>query len=164
VFLQKIYECNAEDFSDERDVAVSLKKEPLVKRYNTFFRRGLAVKMLVLMACCAVNSVFAGENGGFLFVTFRSESSPMTEQVYFMVSEDGYDWTALNNSEPILVSTVGEKGVRDSFILRSRDGSAFYLIATDLSINLNDDWNRAQTAGSQSIVVENFTVSLRYAL
>ena len=95
----------------------------------------------------------AGSNGGYLFVTFRGEASPMTEQIYFMVSEDGCDWKALNDSKPVLVSTLGDKGVRDPFILRSHDGKMFYLIATDLSINLTHDWGRAQTAASKSIVI-----------
>ena len=91
--------------------------------------------------------------GGYLFVTFRGEETPMTEQIYFMLSEDGKNWTALNDAQPVLVSTLGEKGVRDPFIIRSSDNKKFYLIATDLSINLNPDWGRAQTAASQSIVI-----------
>ncbi len=90
---------------------------------------------------------------GYLFVTFRGEATPMTEQVYFMISQNGYDWQALNKGEPVLVSTVGEKGVRDPFIIRSHDNTQFYLIATDLSINLNRDWGRAQSAASKSIVI-----------
>jgi arabinoxylan arabinofuranohydrolase len=90
---------------------------------------------------------------GYLFVTFRGEATPMTEQVYFMLSENGYDWKALNKGEPVLVSTVGEKGVRDPYIIRSHDNTRFYLIATDLSINLNRDWGRAQSAASKSIVI-----------
>lgn len=109
---------------------------------------------LVLLILCASGGASAVSDGGYLFVTFRGEATPMTEQVYFMVSENGRDWTALNNAEPVLVSTVGEKGVRDPYILRSHDNQKFYLIATDLSINLsNHNWNRAQTAASQSIVV-----------
>jgi sucrose-6-phosphate hydrolase SacC (GH32 family) len=93
------------------------------------------------------------DEGGFLFITFKGEQTPMTEQVYFAVSPDGRRWTALNGGEPVLVSTLGEKGVRDPYLLRSHDGKKFYLLATDLSINLNHDWGRAQRAGSKSIVV-----------
>lgn len=107
--------------------------------------------VLLILGICSVAS--AAEKGGYLFVTFRGEGSPMTEQVYFMVSEDGQKWEALNDSHPILVSTLGEKGVRDPYILRSPDNSTFYLIATDLSIHLNGDWGRAQTAASKSIVI-----------
>lgn len=106
---------------------------------------------LVMLFCGTMT--FAAEKGGYLFVTFRGEGSPMTEQVYFMVSENGRDWEALNDAEPVLVSDLGEKGVRDPYIIRSPDQNKFYLIATDLSIHLNGDWGRAQTAASQSIVV-----------
>jgi len=91
--------------------------------------------------------------GGYLFVTFKGEQTPMTEQIYFAVSSNGRNWSALNNSEPVLVSSVGEKGVRDPYLLRSHDGKKFYLIATDLSINRNGDWWRAQSAGSKSVVI-----------
>ena len=97
-------------------------------------------------ACCAAD-------GGFLFVTFKGEQSPMTEQIHFGLSKDGRTWEALNAGEPVLVSRLGEKGVRDPYLLRTHDGSGFVLIATDLSINLNHDWGRAVRGGSKSIVV-----------
>ncbi len=109
--------------------------------------------ILALLALYCGAAALASDNGGYLFVTFRGEATPMTEQIYFMVSENGRDWKALNKGEPVLVSTVGERGVRDPYIIRSHDGKKVYLIATDLSIHLNGDWGRAQTAASQSIVV-----------
>jgi hypothetical protein len=110
-------------------------------------------RTITLLLCCLGLGAQAADMGGYLFVTFRGEATPMTEQVYFMVSENGRDWNALNNAKPVLVSTVGEKGVRDPFIMRSHNGEKSYLIATDLSINLHPDWGRAQTAASKSIVV-----------
>src|SRR5579862_5322154 len=92
-------------------------------------------------------------NGGFLFVTFRGEAAPMTEQIYFAVSQDGRHWEALNGGEPVLISELGEKGVRDPFLIRSHDGKRFFILATDLSIHLNGDWTRAVHAGSKSIVI-----------
>ncbi len=109
--------------------------------------------LILLLVHCFCTNALADEGGGYLFATFRGEASPMTEQIYFMISEDGYDWQALNNKKPVLTSALGEKGVRDPYIIRSHDNKKFYLIATDLSIHLNPDWERAQTAGSQSIVV-----------
>jgi hypothetical protein len=91
--------------------------------------------------------------GGYLFTTFKGEQSPMTEQIYFGLSQDGLAWSALNQGEPVLVSKLGEKGVRDPYILRAHDNKKFFLIATDLSINLNNNWTRAQRAGSKSIVI-----------
>jgi hypothetical protein len=46
----------------------------------------------------------------------------MSEQIYMGVSKDGRHWEALNGGNPVLVSDVGEMGVRDSFLLRSHDG------------------------------------------
>lgn len=71
----------------------------------------------------------------YLFVHFTgTESTPEHEQIYFSVSEDGRSWRILNGGKPVLISDVGEKGVRDPFIIQSEDGKHFYIIATDLSI------------------------------
>ena len=63
------------------------------------------------------------------------------------------NWRELNEGKPVLTSTLGEKGVRDPFIIRSPEGDKFYMIATDLKINGNGDWGKAQTWGSRSIMV-----------
>ncbi len=93
----------------------------------------------------------------YLFVHFvGTESTADEEQIYFSVSQNGTDWTTLNDGKPVLTSNVGEKGVRDPHILRGEDGK-FFIIATDLSIyNRRDDsnrWGTCQTSGSKSIVV-----------
>ncbi len=95
--------------------------------------------------------------GGYLFVTFKGEQSPLTEQIYFALSQDGRQWNALSNGLPVLVSPLGEKGVRDPYLLRTPDGQKFHLIATDLSINRNGNWGRAVRAGSKSIVIWDST-------
>jgi hypothetical protein len=77
----------------------------------------------------------------------------MSEQIYMGISEDGRHWDALKGGDPVLVSDVGERGVRDSFLLRSHDGRKFWIIATDLCVARNRDWTRATHAGSRSIVV-----------
>ncbi|KAF0095884.1 MAG: hypothetical protein E1N59_660 [Puniceicoccaceae bacterium 5H] len=117
-----------------------------------------AVTRLQKTLPCLALSLFAHPSmadgsGGYLFVTFRGEATPMSEQIYFMVSEDGQKWEALHQGAPVLVSDVGEQGVRDPYIIRAPSGDGFYLIATDLSINRHPDWGRAQTDASQSIVV-----------
>jgi len=106
----------------------------------------------ILLAIFATATSFAAD-GGYLFVTFKGERSPLTEQIYFALSKDGRQWNALNGGEPVLISKLGEKGVRDPYILRAHDGKKFYILATDLSINLHRGWDRAQTAGSKSIVI-----------
>ncbi len=109
------------------------------------------LKRIALAWITMMSSAFAAD--GYLFVTFKGEQSPMTEQVYFVTSRDGREWKSLNGGEPVLVSTLGERGVRDPFLIRAQDGSTFFLIATDLSINLNNNWGRAVRAGSKSIVI-----------
>jgi hypothetical protein len=114
--------------------------------------RAIMKRLLLLTVLLAGTAAFAAEDG-FLFVTFKGEQTPMTEQIYFAASRDGRRWDALNAAQPVLVSKLGEKGVRDPYLLRSCDGKKFYLLATDLSINLNGDWGRAVHQGSRSIVI-----------
>lgn len=109
--------------------------------------------LLVLLAIVSKDIGGSAAEGGFLFSTFRDETTPMSEQIYFGISADGRHWEALNGANPVLVSDVGEKGVRDSFLLRSHDGQKVWLIATDLSVNRNRDWSRNTHAGSRAIVV-----------
>ena len=109
------------------------------------------MKILPLLAAFAATASAFAADAGYLFVTFKGEESPMTEQIYFAVSDDGKRWDGLYGNEPVLVSKLGEKGVRDPFIFRSHDGSKTYIIATDLSIHLNRDWGRAQRSASKSI-------------
>ena len=89
---------------------------------------------------------------GYLFVYFTGESED-GEQIYFAVSSDGLHWNDLNGGKPVLRSQVGEKGVRDPFIIRSVDDDKFYLIATDLRIASGKGWEAAQYEGSRSVVV-----------
>ncbi|WP_340021148.1 glycoside hydrolase [Paenibacillus sp. FSL K6-1096] len=92
---------------------------------------------------------------GYLFSYFTGEGTEDGEQVYFALSEgnDPLHWKELNGGRPVLTSTLGAKGVRDPFILRSPEGDRFYLIATDLKINGNWDWGAAQTQGSRAVIV-----------
>ena len=109
--------------------------------------------LLFLLSITLSIPTSAAKGGGFLFTTFRDETTPMSEQIYMAISEDGRQWKALKDGNPVLVSDVGEKGVRDSFLLRSHDGKKVWLIATDLCVNRNRDWHRHTHAGSRSIVV-----------
>lgn len=92
---------------------------------------------------------------GYFFTYFTGEGTAAGEQVYFALSNgnDPLNWRELNNGKPVLTSTLGEKGVRDPFIIRSPEGDKFYMIATDLKINGNGNWGRAHTWGSRSIMV-----------
>ncbi len=112
----------------------------------------LRVFTSALLCSLAVATSFA-KPAGFLFATFKGEPNPLAEQIYFATSTDGRTWKALHDGKPVLVSEVGEKGVRDPYLLRSHDGKKFFLIATDLNIHLNPDWSRAVRGGSQHLVI-----------
>lgn len=89
----------------------------------------------------------------YFFAYFTGEGYADGEQIYFSASHDGLNWKELNDNQPTLTSTLGEKGVRDPFIIRSPEGDKFYLIATDLKINGGNGWTAAQEAGSQALMV-----------
>jgi len=122
---------------------------PALKNQNsdTYMKKML---IWIILLTCAVAS--AGD-GGYLFVTFKGEQNPMTEQIYFALSQDGRQWTALNHADPVLASKVGERGVRDPYLVRSADGKKFFILATDLSIHYNGNWGRAVHEGSKSLVI-----------
>lgn len=112
------------------------------------------------VAAARVAAPAAGQPGppgyaGYLFAYFTGEGIPDGEQVRFALSEgdDPLRWRELNAGAPVLTSTVGDRGVRDPFVVRSPAGDRFYLIATDLRMYGDGNWDAAQRAGSRSIVV-----------
>ncbi|MEB3368919.1 glycoside hydrolase family 43 protein [Saccharopolyspora mangrovi] len=92
---------------------------------------------------------------GYLFAYFTGEGSPDGEQIHLAASNgnDPLHWTALNGGAPVLRSTLGDQGVRDPFLLRSPTGDRFYLLATDLRMHGDGDWDNAQRHGSRSIMI-----------
>ncbi len=72
----------------------------------------------------------------YLFCYFVG-NKPEEERVHFAVSDDGYNFTALNNNEPVIIQTKGKKCCRDPFVFRDED-NRFHIIATDM--RSNDGW------------------------
>lgn len=77
---------------------------------------------------------------GYLFVYFTGNRKD-EEQIRFALSDNGYNFKALNNDQPVIksddISLTG--GVRDPHILRCEDGKTFYMVATDM-VSANG-WN-----------------------
>ncbi|MFG2730256.1 family 43 glycosylhydrolase [Streptomyces canus] len=92
---------------------------------------------------------------GYMFSYFTGEGTSDGEQLYSALSKGNnpLKWRELNDGKPVLTSTLGEKGLRDPFIIRSPEGDKFYQIATDLRIYGNGDWDAAQRSGSKSIMI-----------
>lgn len=97
------------------------------------------------------------ETTSYLFAHFTgTEGAATDEQIYFSTSKDGSQWVDLtSNGSPVLTSNIGDKGVRDPYLLRSHDGEKFYLLATDLSIYYRGGWGNAAatTTGSTNLVI-----------
>lgn len=89
---------------------------------------------------------------GYLMAHFTGESAN-GEQIYLAHSRDGLRWTDLNNGAPVLLSTVGTRGVRDPALVRSPNGDRYWIVATDLRIASGTSWNDAANRGSRSLVV-----------
>ncbi|KAI1176077.1 glycosyl hydrolase [Nemania sp. FL0916] len=99
-------------------------------------------------------SAAADANEGYAFAYFTGDSRS-GENIYLAVSNgnDALNWNELNGGQPILTSTAGTKGLRDPFIIRSHDGSKFFLLATDLSIGSGTSWDAAVRKGSRYLEV-----------
>ncbi len=76
----------------------------------------------------------------YLFVYFPSNSN---ENLYYAISEDGYNYTPLNNGQAFLKAdtTTIMGGLRDPHILRGEDGW-FYMAVTDMKCSLGWSSNR----------------------
>jgi uncharacterized membrane protein len=83
-----------------------------------------------------VYDVYVAEDEGFssyLFVYFTGNDISQ-ESLHFALSNDGFNYRALNGNNPIidskLISSTG--GIRDPHILRGNDGKTYYMVATDM--------------------------------
>lgn len=113
-----------------------------------------------LLVVKAPKEVTEDDYEGYLFGHFIGEAEGHEEQIYFAVSDDGLNFKDMNNGKPVLVSEIGEKGVRDPYLCRSKEGDRFFLIATDLSIYNRGGWFQneqgyydASTTGSHNLVL-----------
>lgn len=95
------------------------------------------------------------EKVAYLYAYFRGYVNGGVEhlQIHVATSEDGYVWTDLNGNWPILTSTMGTTGLRDPYIIRSRYGDKFYLIATDLNTLDGQGWGPWSLQGSKYLAV-----------
>ncbi|MDA3879896.1 MAG: family 43 glycosylhydrolase [Prolixibacteraceae bacterium] len=71
----------------------------------------------------------------YLFPYFTG-NGPNEEAIHFALSNDGFNYRALNDGKPVIdskkISTTG--GVRDPHLLRGHNGETFYMVVTDLHV------------------------------
>lgn len=80
---------------------------------------------------------------GYLFAYFEGSGNKETqEQLRFAVSDNGFNWFALNNNQPVIqsaeISQTG--GIRDPHLIRGADGRSFYMAATDM-FTVKNGWD-----------------------
>ncbi|MCQ2506382.1 MAG: glycoside hydrolase family 43 protein [Lachnospiraceae bacterium] len=92
----------------------------------------------------------------YLFVHFKEKRTPDGEQVYFVISKDGYNWEQVNDGQPVLWSYKGDFGVRDMTVVRNKAGE-IVIMATDLSLAYGlpgkymGDWSNISRKGSKCL-------------
>lgn len=76
----------------------------------------------------------------YLFTFFPSNSD---ENIYYALSDNGYDYTVINEGKPVFKAEGNTVmgGLRDPHILRGEDGR-FYMVATDMRSELGWSSNR----------------------
>ncbi|MFI5983711.1 glycoside hydrolase family 43 protein [Streptomyces sp. NPDC051555] len=108
--------------------------------------------LLAGLAVMATPQRAAAADPGYLMVHFTGEGST-GQQIYLSHSTDGVHWNDLNGGGMVLRSTVGTKGVRDPALVRSPDGSKYWIVATDLCIDCGQSWGDSIDNGSRNLVV-----------
>jgi hypothetical protein len=116
---------------------------------------GAVMPIALPAAAAALTSPAAADPmAGYVFAYFTADTIA-GEKIHFAASQgnNALRWNELNGGEPVLSSTLGTKGLRDPFLIRSPAGDRFFLIATDLSIGSGTTWDDSQRHGSRSIEV-----------
>lgn len=107
--------------------------------------REMVLVVLVLMSFSIATAIAQKDRrdvkyGGYLFAYFEGSGDPMQqEQLRYAISKDGFNWTALNNNQPIVASSAISQtgGIRDPYIMRKADNNGYYLVATDMFTHKN---------------------------
>lgn len=94
---------------------------------------GMLAATLGAMAPVLAQTAEPSPYSSYLFAFF-SNNSPYGEQVRYALSDDGYNYTSLNQGHPVVASdTIAlKKSIRDPYITRGRDGKTFYMVMTDM--------------------------------
>ncbi len=99
--------------------------------------------LLTIAMALSIMPVTAQEKVSFLF-TYFTGNAPEQEQICYALSDDGYNYTLLNQGLPVIKSDsiAYTQCVRDPHILRGEDGKTFYMVVTDMKSSLGWASNR----------------------
>ncbi len=98
---------------------------------------------LLLLATLAALPMTAKDKYSAYLFTYFTGNAIEQEQICYALSTDGWDYSPLNNGNPVISSdTIArKKAVRDPHILRGEDGW-FYMVATDMACSQGWSSNR----------------------
>ncbi|MDB5246894.1 MAG: beta-xylosidase [Segetibacter sp.] len=121
---------------------------------------------MILLVCHQVTEVYAQKKqvthaySAYLFAYFTGNAKS-EEAIHFALSNDGYNYRALNGDNPIIssekISSTG--GIRDPHILRGADGKTFFMVVTDMVSAKGWNSNRAMVLLKSSDLI-NWTSSV----
>ena len=96
----------------------------------------------------------------YLFTFFPSNDN---ENIYYAVSDDGYNYTVVNEGKPVVIANGNTimNGLRDPHILRGEDGN-FYMVATDMRSALGWSSNRGMVLMRSSDLVHWQTSTVHF--
>ena len=102
----------------------------------------LSVVSVVMLSACKPAEK-AEPHSAYLFAYFTGNSKA-DESIHFAVSDDGFNYSALNSNQPVILSEEISRtgGVRDPHILRGHDGKSYYMVVTDMVCHNGWDSNR----------------------
>ena len=83
--------------------------------------------LLLPQAAAAANTAYV-----MAYFTESPQQQAANYGLHLAVSQDGLNWTPLNQNNPVATPTAGTLGLRDPFVLRKQDGT-FVVLATDLN-------------------------------
>lgn len=83
------------------------------------------------------------EEGAYLFAYFTGNST-QDQKIHFAVSNDGYNYQALNNNSAVIEQNLGTKNCRDPYIFKGQD-NYYYIVATDMDASNNQWWGNSNS-------------------
>lgn len=116
---------------------------------------GLATHELRQLKARADGNTTAADPFEAYFFAYFTGNTIEGEKIYFAASDgnDALSWNDLNGGQPVLTSTMGTKGLRDPFVIRSVEGDKFWILATDLSIGSGTSWGDSVRTGSRYLEI-----------
>jgi hypothetical protein len=135
-----------------RFIIPRLERMTMFSMKKTFRLPMLAGALFAALCLPATAAPASDPYAAYLLVHF-TDGRPDGEQIYFATSKDGLHWQDLNKAQPVLVSDIGDKGVRDPSIVRAAKGDKFYILATDLRIANGKGWHAAVHNASTSLII-----------